>query len=138
MSWRTSFRTMSMSGVLAFVLSDLDVDFVAALDHFILAEPQLAVADALARLEIVFVAVPGAGEVYVLAEGLPLVGLIWVEYVDDVVDQDALAGRSAGVHAVVRIGVVRTVLEEHADLMLAGDDDTAVSVLEIGRLGDET
>src|SRR5262245_14278803 len=138
MSWRTSLRTMSMSVVLAFVLSDHDEDFVAALDHLVLAELQLAIADALAGLEIVLIAVPRAGEMHVVAEGLPFVGLIRVEDVHHVVDQDALAGRPASMHAVIRIGVVVAVLEEHADLVLAGDDDAAVSVLQLGRLGDKT
>src|SRR5262245_21428725 len=122
---------MSMSVVLAFVLSDHDEDVVAALDHVVLPELQPAVADALAGLEVVFVAVPGAGEMHSVAEGLPLVCLVRVEDVDHVVDKDALAGRAAGMNAVVRIGIVVAVLEEHADLVLAGNDDAAVSVLEL-------
>src|SRR5262245_6831873 len=138
MSWRTSFRTMSMSVVLALCSLDHDENFVAALDHFVFPQLQLAIADALAGLEIVLIAVPGAGEMHVLAEGLPLVGLVRVEDVHDVIDQDALAGRPAGMHAVIRVGVIVAVLEEHADLMLAGDDDPTVSVLKFGRLGDKT
>ena len=59
LSLRTSLRSMSMGVVLAFVLSDHDEDFVAAPDHIVLPELQLAVAGAFAGLDVVFVAVPG-------------------------------------------------------------------------------
>ena len=55
------------------ICSGDDVDFFAALDHLVLAELQLAVADALAGLQIVFVAVPRADEVRLVAVGLALV-----------------------------------------------------------------
>src|SRR5712671_4332324 len=58
--------------------------------------------------------------------------------VHDLVDQDALAGGAAGMQAVVAVGVVGPALEEHPHLMLAGDDDPALSVLEVGGFGDET
>jgi hypothetical protein len=40
--------------------------------------------------------------------------------------------------AVVAVGVIGPILEEHPHFMLAGDDDPAVSILEVGDFGDET
>src|SRR5262245_50828844 len=93
--------------------SDDNKNVIAALDHVVFAELEPAVADAFAGLEIVLVAVPGAGEVHIIGELLPLIGAVGVQNVYHLVDQDAFARRPASVHAVVGIGVVGTVLEEY-------------------------
>ena len=101
LSLRTSLRTISM-GALSFssfsvdtfssalsgyvtpvsrpenaTLSD-DEDVVAAPDHVVLLQPQPAVADAFAGLELVFVAVPRADEMHVVGECLALIGAVGV------------------------------------------------------------
>ena len=66
------------------ILSGDDVDVVAALDDFVLAQLLLAVADHLAGLQVVFLAVPRADEMHLVAELLALVGAVRVDDVDDV------------------------------------------------------
>ena len=85
---------------------------------------------AFAGLQVVFVAVPRADEVHLVAELLALVGAVRVDDVDHVVDHQAFAGRTALVQADVAVGVEGAVLVEHADLALARGDDAAVAVLQ--------
>src|SRR5260370_33015547 len=82
-----------------------DVDVFTALDDVVLAQFQLAVADALTGLEIVFVAVPRADEMRFVAIGLALVEAVLVDHVDNVLRDHAFAGRSALVPAGVAVGV---------------------------------
>ena len=98
---------------------------------------QAAVADALAGLEVELVAVPRADEMHLVGERLPLIGAVLGDHVDHLVDHDPLAGRPAGMDAVVTVGVIGAALVEDADLLASGDDDAAVAVVEIGGLGDE-
>src|SRR5262249_39734752 len=48
-----------------------------------------------------------------------------------------LASRPALVQALIAVGVVGAARTEDADLVPAGSDDPPVSVIELGRLGDE-
>src|SRR5207248_1961389 len=79
----------------------------------------------------------GAGEVHLVGKFLAFVGAVGVEDVLHLVDQDAFAGRPAGMDAVIAVGVVVAILEEHADLVPAGDHDAAVAILHVAGLGDE-
>src|SRR5262245_19466770 len=81
---------------------------------------------------------PRTHEVQLVGEGLAFVGAVGSDQVHDLVDQDALTGGAAGMQAVIAVGVVGPVLEEQPYLVLAGDDDPAVSVLEVGGFGNET
>src|SRR5215467_1107392 len=117
--------------------SDHHEDVVAAPHHLVFAQLEPAVGGALAGLDVVLVAVPRADEMQLVGEGLALVGAVGPDDVDHLVDQDSLAGGSAGVQAVVAVGVIVAVLEEHADLVLAGNDNATVAVLELGGLGDK-
>src|SRR5262249_24699973 len=58
--------------------------------------------------------------------------------IDHLVDHDTLAGGSAGMHAIIAIGVIGAILEEHADLVFAGHHNPAFSIPEIDGLGDKT
>src|SRR5262249_26973171 len=118
--------------------SDDDVDVFAAAHDLVLAQLQPPVGDALAGLQLVFIAMPRAGEVHLVGKRLSPIGAVRRDDIDDAVDHQPLADRPARMDAKVTVGIVRVVLEEHADLVLAGDHDAAVSILEIGRLGDET
>src|ERR1700730_11656829 len=114
-----------------------DENVLAAPHHLELAQLHASVADAFAGLDVVLVAMPRAGEVHLVREGLALIGLVRGDDVHDPVDQQALAGRSAGMNAIVAVGVVGPALAENPDLLLAVDHDPPVAVLELGRLGDE-
>src|SRR5436190_16761298 len=86
--------------------SNNDENIVAALEHLVFAELEPPVADADAGLELVFIAVPRAGEMYLVGKLLPFVGAVGVEDVHHLVDQNTFARGAAGVDAVVRVGVV--------------------------------
>src|SRR4029077_7509420 len=94
---------------------------------------QLAVADTLTGLEVVFVTVPRADEMRFVAVGLALVEAVLVDYIDDVLRDHAFAGRSALVQAGVAVGVECAALVKDADLALARGDDLAVAFLDVGR-----
>src|SRR5262245_48837082 len=110
---------MSIGISLAFQLSDHDEDVVAATHHLVFAQFQFPVTDALAGLEVVFIAVPRAGEMHLVGEPLPLIGAVVAQDVLDLVDQDTLASRAAGMQAIIAVSVIGAVLEKYADLVLA-------------------
>ena len=62
-------------------------DVVTAPDDVELPQLQATVADAFAGLEVVFVAVPGAGEMHLVGEGLALIGSVRADQVHHLVDQ---------------------------------------------------
>ena len=74
---------------------------------------------------------------HVIAEHLALIGAVGRDHVLDPVDHDSLAGRTAGVGAVIAVGVIGAVLAEHADFLLAGNDDAPVAVLQVGGFGNK-
>src|SRR5690606_10283010 len=55
----------------------------------------------------------------------------------DLGDDQPLAGGAALVHAEIAVGVKRVLVTEHADLMLPGEHDAALAVLELGCLADK-
>ena len=52
-----------------------------------------------------------------IRKGLPLIGTIGCDNVDDLVDQNALAGGTAGMNAIVTVGVIRSPVAEDPDLV---------------------
>src|SRR6516164_11476629 len=114
-----------------------NVEVVAALYHLVFLQLQPAVADALAGGEFVFVAVPGADEMHFVGKRLPLVGAVLGNEIDDLIDQNAFAGRPAGMNAVIGVGVVGAAVVKHADLVIAGGNDAAVAFGQVRGLGDE-
>src|SRR5690349_20366413 len=109
----------------------------AAAHHLVFPKLELAVSHAFAGLDVVLVAVPGADEVQLVGKRLALIGAVRRDDVDHLVDQDALAGRAAGMQAVIAVGVKGPGFVEHADLLCARGDDAAIAVRHVGRLGHE-
>src|SRR6516225_4067816 len=114
-----------------------DEDIFAAPNDVELFQSQPPVADAFAGLQLVFITVPGADEMNLVGERLPLIGADRRDHVDHAVDHEPLAGRSAGVHADVAVGEVGAVLVEHADFRVSSNDDASIAVLHLGCLGNE-
>src|SRR5204863_4239856 len=54
----------------------------------------------------------------------------------DLGDGEALAGRATLMQAEIAVGVELALVAEHADLVLAGENDAAIAVLELGDLTD--
>ena len=106
-------------------------------NHVEFLQLELAIADTDAGFQLVLVAVPRADEMHFVGERLPLIGAVGADDVEHLVDHQALAGRAAGVDAVIAVGVIGAVLVEHADFLLAGADDTPVAVRQFGHFGDE-
>src|SRR5262245_14219705 len=109
-----------------------DIDLVSLLHHLVLAQLQFPVGDALAGLHVVFHAVPGADEVHLgLREVETLRGHVGTQPLLDLGDGEALAGRAALVQAEIAVGVELAFVPEHPDLVLTGENDSAVAVLEL-------
>src|SRR5262245_42266107 len=126
---------LALTRLLPFLNDDQDI--VAAPDDVELFQPQPSVADAFAGLQLVFITVPRADEMNLVRERLALVGAVRRNHVDHAVDHEPLAGRPAGMDAGVAVGEVSAVLVEHADFRVSSDDDAAIAVLHLGRLGHE-
>src|ERR1700686_4533284 len=131
------FATMAFATIFAARLGD-DIKILAFLHGLVLFQLHLAVADALAGLHVVFHAVPRADEVHlVFGEEQPHRGLVGTQPLLDLGDGQALAGRAALVQAEIAVGVEFALMAEHADLVVANEDDAAISVLELRKLCDE-
>src|SRR5262249_58502485 len=89
-----------------------DENVLAATHDFILAQLQLAIADALAGADVVLVAVPGTDEVQLVGEFLALVGLVRRDEVFHAGDDVACAGLASSLLVVVAVGVVGAGLRE--------------------------
>src|SRR5215470_1048909 len=115
-----------------------DINLVPLLDHFVFAQPESAIGDAFAGLDVVLIAVPGAHEVeFGIGEIQALRGPIGHDALFDFGDGEPLAGRSALVQAVVAVCIKSAVFPKHTDLMVAEEHDTAVAILELGNLTNE-
>src|SRR5262249_22082891 len=114
-----------------------DEDIFAAPNDVELFPSQPPVADAFAGLQLVFITVPGADEMNLVGERLPLIGAVRRDHVDHAVDHEPLAGRSTGMDASVAVGEVGAVLVEHADFRVSSNDDASIAVLHLGCLGNE-
>src|SRR6516165_2647761 len=115
-----------------------DIDLVSLLYDLIFLQFQTAVGHAFAGLHIIFHAMPRADEIHVgLGEIKTHRGLVRPQPLLDARDGEPLAGRSALVQTEIRIGVKRALVAEHADLVVADKNDAALSVLEVGKFGDE-
>src|SRR5262249_50678622 len=97
-------------------------------------EPHFRVGHALAGFQLVLPAVPRADDVrLVVVVGLAEIVAVRAEQVDDLVADDALAGRAALVQAVIAGGIERSGMAIDADFgsILADDADVAVFHLEV-------
>src|SRR5215470_2244237 len=115
-----------------------DINLVPLLDHFVFAQPESAIGDAFAGLDVILIAVPGAHEVeFGVGEIQPLRGLIGHDALLHLCDRQPLAGRPALVQAVVAISIKSAVFPEDADLMIAEEHNTTVAILELGNFADK-
>src|SRR5713101_6864803 len=129
---------MGFVATLAATVLRTDINFVPLLDHFVFAQPELAIGDAFSGLDVVLIAVPGAHEVeFGIGEIQALRGLVGHDAFFHFGDRQPLAGRPALMQAVVAVSIKGAVFPEHTDLMVADEDDTAVAILELGNLADE-
>src|SRR5215475_2982194 len=120
------------SGLLATAVLGDDIDVVSLLDDLVLAQLETPVADELAGLEVVFVAVPGADEMHlVVGEIEPARRLVGHDPLFHLGDDQAFAGRAALVQADIAVGVELAVVLEHADFAIADEDDAAVAVVDL-------
>src|SRR5262250_1346685 len=87
-----------------------DVNILAAPHDLELPQLEPPVADALAGLELELVAVPGTDEMHLVRERLALIAAVGCDHVDHLVDHHALAGRAAGMDAVIAVCEIRAVL----------------------------
>src|SRR5262249_57511173 len=86
----------------------------------------------LGGLDVICVAVPGTHEMhFAVREVEPLRGLVGQQPLLDLGDGEALAGGAALVQAEIAVGVELTLVPEYADLVVSGEDDSAVAVLEL-------
>src|SRR6516162_2530100 len=131
---RTGSPPRIMSGQV--FLND-DEDIVAAPNDVELFQSQPPVADAFPGLQLVFITVPRADEMNLVRERLALISAVRRDHIDHAVDHEPLAGRPAGMDAGVAVGEVGAILVEHADFRVSGNDDAPITVLHLGRLGNE-
>src|ERR1700742_3410934 len=126
MAWMSASLTRSAAGMR--VLARDDIDVLPAPHDVEALQLQAAVADTGAGFEIVFVAMPGADEMHILAEALAVPGAIGAEHVLDLVHHHAFAGRAALMQAQVFIGIKLAFPMEHADLAAVVAHDAAFAV----------
>src|SRR5262245_32181606 len=122
---------------LAAALGD-DIKLVSLFHQLVFPQLQLPVGDAFAGLHVVFHAVPGADEVHLgVREIEPLRCLVGTQPLLDLGDGETLAGRAALMQAEIAVGVELAFMPEYADLVLTGENDAAIAVLELRDLTDE-
>src|SRR6266404_1361350 len=108
-----------------------DINLVSLLHHLVAPQLELAVGDAFAGLDVVFVAVPRAHEMrFGVGEIQTLGRLVRHDPLFHRRDDHALAGRSALVQAIIAVGVEFAAILEDADLGIADEHDPAVAILE--------
>src|ERR1700736_1365067 len=101
-------------------------------------EPQPPVGRALAGLQVVFVAMPGADEMnLVRREFLAMPASVGTENVLDLVHDDALARRAALMHAEILVGVKFSLPAKDANLEPIMRHDAALTIRQFGGFGDK-
>src|ERR1700754_3139308 len=97
--------------------SDCDIDLAAPLDHVVFLQLVTAVDDVAAVLEMKLPAVPRADDVHVaLVELLAQMNALLADLLDHLRHLQALAGGTALVRALIAVGVVGALVEDHANL----------------------
>src|SRR5262245_21117658 len=120
------------TGFLATAALGDDIHVVSLLHDLVLAQLEAAVADELAGLQVVLVAVPRADEVHLaVGEVEPARGLVGHDALLHLGDDQAFAGRTALMQADIAVGVELALVLEHADLAVAHEDDAAIAVLDL-------
>src|SRR5580704_5964576 len=115
-----------------------DIKVLAFLQRLVLLQPHFAIADALAGLHVVFHAVPRADEVhFVFREEQAHRRLVGAKPLLDLGDGQTFASRAALVQAEITVSVKLAIVLEHADLVVADEDDPALAVLHFRKLCDK-
>src|SRR5262249_1725684 len=115
-----------------------DINLVPLLDYLVFAQLELAVRNTFTGLHVVFIAMPGADEVHLaVGEIEPLRGLVRQQSLLDLRNRKTFAGGTALVEAKIAVGVELPFMPEHADLIVAGENDSAIAVLELAEFTDE-
>src|SRR5258707_1555700 len=98
-------RAVTAARRAAFAALGEDINFVAFLQHLVLAQLELAIRPAFAGLHVVFVAVPRTDEMhFVLGEVASLRGIVGQRPLLDFGDGEAFARGAALVHAEMSLG----------------------------------
>src|SRR5260370_23532985 len=104
----------------AFAALGEDINFVAFLQHLVLAQLELAIRHAFAGLHVVFVAVPRTDEMhFVLGEVESLRGLVGQQPLLDFGDGEAFASGAALVQAEIAVGVELALMPEDSVLLFS-------------------
>src|SRR5262245_26584722 len=115
-----------------------DVNLVAFFPNFVFPQLQPAIRGALARLHVVFIAMPWADEMHLgFGELQTARGPVGQDHLLDLGDGDPLASRPALVQADVAVGIKLPFMPEDTDLPVADKDNAAVTVLEFREFTDE-
>src|ERR1700722_10018405 len=115
-----------------------DIKLISFLHGLVFLQLHLAIADAFAGLHVVFHAVPRTNEVHlVFGEEQAHRSLVGTQPLLDLGDGQAFAGRAALVQAEIAVGVEFALVAEHADLVVADEDDPPIAILELRKLCDE-
>jgi hypothetical protein len=95
--------------------SNVDIDATIARGHFVATKLKPLIADVLASLEVIFVAMPGTYDVHViLIEALSHEETCIVDHILDLRHANAFACRTALMRAQIAIGEVLASVEENA------------------------
>src|SRR5690242_19030201 len=130
--------SLASSAISVLRSSDVDIHRAVFLDDVEFLQPDAAVADVDAGLEMELIGVPGADDMHVVAVViLAEEGSVGRDDVDDLRHSEALADRAALMRAVVAIGVIFTALADHADLDLAGGDDAHPAIGDLAVFADQ-
>src|SRR3979411_1117132 len=124
----TGVRAAGLGRRTAFAVAALrdDINLVSLLHHLVAPQLELAVGDAFAGLDVVFVAVPRAHEMrFGIGEIQALGGLVRHDPLFHRGDDHAFAGGSALVQAIIAVGVEFAAVLEDADLGGAHDHNKA-------------
>src|SRR5579862_652495 len=118
--------------------SEDDIDASFALDHFVAFEPELWVRRTFAGLELVLPAMPGADDMrFALVVGLAEEALVRAEQIHHFIPDDALAGRSALVQALIAVGVQGSGVAVDPDLDPVLADDADIAILHLKFAADK-
>jgi hypothetical protein len=99
------------------------------LDDLIFFQLLLAIRDALARLHVIFHAMPGADEVHFSIRKIQTLRRhVGTQAFLDFCDRQTLASRAALMQAEIAVGVKSALVPKHADLVFSNGYDAPVAI----------
>src|SRR6201986_4262521 len=121
--------SLASSAILALRSSDVDIHRAVFLDDVEFLQPNAAVADIHAGLEMKLIGVPRADDVHVVAVViLTQEGAVRRHHIEDLRHSHASADREARMRAMIPVGVMFAPLADGADLDPAGGNDADPTV----------